>query len=232
MSSVRPPASLLPPLSPVPSVVPRCFARLLTLRSSDCASRAFAERKITVHRLIMDEAHLLAKGSTTHSKLANLRNYVAGRKWCVTGTPFSTSLDQLAEQAQLIGHWDGGIKVEEFLRGRPRAGWVPPVHMNNSYHQAMGSRPPLDRLKNEEIVDMLKTAMVRHTKSMRIGGEVALALPDADLQTCWLDMSADEKLLYELHHCTSAHLDPPTWVVASVLAALLTALRSGGRPRP
>ena len=30
---------------------------------------------------------------------------------------------------------------------------------------------------------------------------MALALPDADLQTAWLDMTADEKLLYDLHHC-------------------------------
>ena len=58
------------------------------------------ERKMSVHRLVMDEAHLLTKGSTTHSKLGHLQKYIAGRKWCVTGTPFSTDLAQLTEQSQ------------------------------------------------------------------------------------------------------------------------------------
>ena len=152
-------------------------------------------KKISVHRLIMDEAHLLAKGSSTHAKAAALRQYIAPRKWCVTGTPFSTSLEQLAEQARLLGHYDEGIRVKEFVHGRPRADWNPPVHWRNR------ATRPTDRLTNEEIVDQLRSAMIRHTKAMRIGGEVALALPDADLQTAWLTMSEDEKLLYELHHC-------------------------------
>ena len=40
---------------------------------------------------------------------------------------------------------------------------------------------------------------------MRIGGEVALALPVADCQTVWLTMSADERLLYGLHECVNGH---------------------------
>ena len=40
---------------------------------------------------------------------------------------------------------------------------------------------------------------------MRIGGEVALALPAADCETSWLDMSADERLLYSLHECVNGH---------------------------
>ena len=36
---------------------------------------------------------------------------------------------------------------------------------------------------------------------MRIGGDVALALPDADCSTEWLTMSEDERMLYQLHEC-------------------------------
>jgi hypothetical protein len=158
-------------------------------------------RKMSVHRLIMDEAHLLAHGSTTHSKLKALSQYMAARKWCVTGTPFSTSLEQLKDQAELIGHYDGGIKVHEFLYGRPRPNWTPPPPRPGGYSRWQRQSRPLDKLSNEAIVELLRAVMIRHTKSMRIGGEVALALPDADCTTAWLDMSADEKLLYELHHC-------------------------------
>ena len=47
-------------------------------------------------------------------------------------------------------------------------------------------------LGNDEVVDRLKKIMIRHTKSQRIGGEVALSLPDTDHATVWLDMSDDE----------------------------------------
>ena len=50
---------------------------------------------------------------------------------------------------------------------------------------------PLD---NDEVVDRLKKIMIRHTKSQRIGGQVALSLPETDHATVWLDMSDDEAL--------------------------------------
>jgi hypothetical protein len=164
--------------------------------------------KMRVHRLIMDEAHLLAKGSTTHSKIGTLKGYSADRKWLVTGTPFSTGLDQLVGQAEVIGHLDAGCRVDDMIHGIPRAGWQPPpmpAYLGNSAYRRNRYRithvRPRDRMTNEDIVERLRCAMVRHTKSMRIGGEVALALPDADHQTVWLTMSEDERLLYELHHC-------------------------------
>ena len=47
--------------------------------------------------------------------------------------------------------------------------------------------------------------MIRHTKSQRIHGEVALALPDCDCRTVLLDMSADEKLLYDYARVQGRH---------------------------
>jgi hypothetical protein len=44
------------------------------------------------------------------------------------------------------------------------------------------------------VVDRLKKIMIRHTKSQRIGGQVALSLPETDQATVWLDMSDDEAL--------------------------------------
>ena len=46
------------------------------------------------------------------------------------------------------------------------------------------------------------------TRTQRIGGEAALALPDADVETLWLDFSAEEKLLYQRAACLDG---VPTW---------------------
>ena len=58
-------------------------------------------------------------------------------------------------------------------------------------------------------VDKLKRIMIRHCKSQRIGGEVALALPAA-LPHDLLDMSADEKVLYDDAACEEG---VPFWLL-------------------
>ena len=152
--------------------------------------------RVRLHRLVLDEAHLLNPGSTTAQKLGSLMRYQAKYAWCVTGTPFSTSLRQLLPQAKLLGQDEAGICVNDFVNGRKRAGWVPP-----SSGSVWKNHWPRDTVKNDEVTALLRKAMIRHTKAMRIGGAVALALPDADVQTLWLDMSDDERRLYRLHGC-------------------------------
>ena len=129
--------------------------------------------KMRVHRLVVDEAHLLDK-SSMGSKLGSLRAIQTRRSWCVTGTPFSTQLEQLRPQARLLG-------IEADLNETIRCA------------------------DNDALVDWLKARMIRHTKSMRIGGEVALALPDSDCQTTWVEMTEDERLLYGVSECDGGH---------------------------
>jgi len=123
---------------------------------------------------VVDESHLLAAGSTA-SCLGSLMHVRAPRIWLVSGTPFSTTMSQLGNQADLLG-------------------------MGPSLHAISRSW-----ITNEALVDWLRQRMIRHTKNMRIGGEVALALPDADCRTRWLVMSEDERLLYGVHECTAGH---------------------------
>ena len=112
---------------------------------------------MTVHRVVVDEAHLLAT-SSMGSKLLSLQQMRTQNMWLVSGTPFSTSLSQLNKQAALLGlHHDYQMSVDH------------------------------PRKSNEEVVAWLRKHMIRHTKAMRIGGEVALALPEADCQTVPLD---------------------------------------------
>jgi hypothetical protein len=139
--------------------------------------------RVRLHRLVLDEAHLLNPGSSTAQKLGSLMRYQAKYAWCVTGTPFSTSLRQLLPQAKLLGQDEAGIGVNDLVNGRKRAGWVPP-----SSSSMWKNHWPRDTVKNDEITTLLRTVMIRHTKAMRIGGAVALALPDADVQTLWLDV--------------------------------------------
>ena len=65
-------------------------------------------------------------------------------------------------------------------------------------------------LDNDEVVDRLKKIMIRHTKSQRIGGEVALSLPDTDHATVWLDMSDDEARALLPSLPLSPRFAPPT----------------------
>ena len=125
--------------------------------------------KMRVHRLVVDEAHLMGeRGNRGVSE--RLMMVQTSRTWLVSGTPFSTSLDQLERQACLLGcrgwgDWGGDLRILG-LRGRYR------YESNRSPH-----------LRNEAIGDWLRTRMIRHTKRMRIG-DVALALPDADAARC------------------------------------------------
>ena len=88
---------------------------------------------------------------------------------------FSTSLRQLVNQVKLLGC------DSEYLDA-------------TTYYSS-----------NEAVVAWFKGRMICHTKNQRIGGEVALALPDADCQTKWLTMSDDERLLYGVHECSGGH---------------------------
>ena len=92
--------------------------------------------------------------------------------WCVTGTPFATQLAQLETQARILGQWEGGLHLSR-----------------------------IGLKTNEGVVDTLREVMIRHSKSQRIKGEVALALPESECSTAWLDFSRKEQVLYALHGC-------------------------------
>ena len=151
------------------------------------------KQNVRTHRLIIDEAHLLDdRSSSTSSKASALARYKSNYTWLVTGTPFSTGLAQLHEQTQILGQLNTGARLSELWQG---------ARVPNKVDTF--GRPARRVLSNEEVVDKLKTIMIRHTKKMRIGGELALALPSTDVTTRWLDFSDDERVLYKVHVCAS-----------------------------
>ena len=133
---------------------------------------------------------------------AGLDHYSPDVVWCVTGTPFSHSLEQLETQARLVGQWKHGLNLSDLLRKCKQAqsgeqiGWD---HINN--------RPRLT-ITNQQVADKLKQVMIRHSKSQRIQGAEALSLPDSEVATVWLTMSEDERLLYDLASCADGAPPP------------------------
>ena len=144
---------------------------------------------------------------------AGLDHYSPDVVWCVTGTPFSHSLEQLETQARLVGQWKHGLNVSDLLRKCKQAksgeqyGWD---HFNNA---------PRLTITNQQVADKLKQVMIRHSKSQRIQGAEALSLPDSEVATVWLTMSEDERLLYDLASCADGAPPPsqdhPTTVTAN-----------------
>ena len=154
--------------------------------------------KVNCYRLILDESHLYEHGASPKLPASKLfdkpstdggTHYSPQTVWCVTGTPFSHSLEQLETQARILGHWNDGLKLHD-------------VNEDWTWYKSGQSRG-LARYANtnQEVADKFKKLMIRHSKSQRIQGEEALSLPDSDVATVWLDMSPDEKLLYDLAGC-------------------------------
>ena len=88
--------------------------------------------------------------------------------WGVTGTPLSSSVRDLHPMASVIGHWKDGLQLGQYEENAQRA----------------------------QLPDVLKRLMIRHTKGQRIGGQAALALPEAECATIWVDMSPSERKVY------------------------------------
>ena len=150
-----------------------------------------------IHRLVVDESHLLG-GKSWKAQQGKLLRVPANHVWCVTGTPFSAGLPDLDYQARLLGHWSDGMHLSVKIKGVNKVSEMTQAQLAQ-YMLPGGSLRSIGKLSSEEVVAELRTLMIRHVKAQRIGGEVALALPDASSETVWLQMSADEKLLYGLH---------------------------------
>lgn len=186
-----------------------------------------------VHRLILDESHLYepGSGSSMHGQVEVVSLYYPTFMWCVTGTPFSTSLKQLSWQAMMLGQYYHGLALK---------------HMAGSHRSCVTADP------SQTHADTLRCIMIRHTKTQRINGavsgtqidpiytlyvltcrivmleraryferytqarppshlcraQVALALPDTDSETVWLDFSEDERQLYQRAACFDG---VPSW---------------------
>ena len=137
---------------------------ILSTHGTSLFSEGDYDNFIRVHRLIIDECH-------GRDAIGNAVTSLRGPQcaWGVTGTPLSSSVNDLKKMAQLLGHWHGGLQLEQYA---------------------------VDNALRPQLADVLKQLMIRHTKSQRIGGLAALALPEAASETVWVEMSPSERSIY------------------------------------
>ena len=132
------------------------------------------------HRVIHDESHLLVNGGAS----ATLRcaNLIQGRiRWGCTATPATQSVKDLDRQLDFISCSNRQLG---YSNRDPKF-----VTLQNAIHRHY-SHP--DESSFNSISSLLKTFMVRHTKSQRINGSEALALPPSTTSTVMLKMFKDE----------------------------------------
>ncbi|KAL9189332.1 hypothetical protein ACHAXT_011822 [Thalassiosira profunda] len=125
-------------------------------------------RCVEFHRVVHDESHLLGKGSSASISSANAIK--SPRRWGVTATPATHSASELTRQLSFI-QCDRNSSLRLAI----------------SSFQSQATEPHFNHL-----VDLLQAYMIRHTKSQRIGGSAALALPPSTTSTVMLTMSAEE----------------------------------------
>jgi len=133
------------------------------------------------HRTIVDEIHAIR----TTAGVSPLGSF----SWGVTGSPCTTSATELVTQATpLSGFASGRLRADDVSKEWERS--CPPEFTELHRHINTGTEAT--------IAEYVRELMIRHTKTQRIGGEVALALPSTDCSTVWLETSSDERTLYTL----------------------------------
>jgi SNF2 family DNA or RNA helicase len=138
------------------------------------------------HRIVVDEIHLTFQS-------ADFRQLKADRKWAVTGTPMTTAVDHLSRSASFLGvHGQIGDQMHAYRRAfeTPGADRAPARKKQDAF---------------DGLVAALKLRMIRHTKAMRLGGAVALALPDELAATVALDFSDRERAAYKEDYDLGVH---------------------------
>mmetsp|Transcript_4648 Transcript_4648/g.10520 ORF Transcript_4648/g.10520 Transcript_4648/m.10520 type:complete len:946 (-) Transcript_4648:127-2964(-) len=145
------------------------------------------------HRVVHDESHLFGSAS---AKTGNANEIISPRRWGVTATPADSSSKDLESQMLFI------------LGSESASGFSLLNETIGNFHR-QPSETTCTRL-----VDLLKTYMVRHTKSQRINGAEALALPPSTTSTIMLTMSREEDRAF--NHINSSRSNLLTHVINGV----------------
>lgn len=155
---------------------------------------------VKFHRVVVDESHLLATAPSS-AKIDHAIAKQSDLKWCITATPCVSSATNLNRQLAFLS---GGY-------GPERRFWN-----HSDIHSAIAQfcgvskkhrvSPALEKQAFYGLVDVLKQCMIRHTKSQRIRGSEALALPASTTNTVFLDMTPKERTRFAHAHVSTGTL--------------------------
>lgn len=103
----------------------------------------------------------------------------------------------MSEQASFVGVWDSHVLVPDPTAPTTKCALPSLSNLSSTVRLGvLGTNNVHERQRRGQLVRVLQEVMIRHTKSQRIGGDVALALPDSQSSTVWLTMTPDERTLY------------------------------------
>ena len=120
----------------------------------------------------------------------------ASLRWAVTGTPISASFSDIRPVSNWLGHWGADSPTSLKMSA-----------LTQACTGSLGYLPVETKQQRlADLADALKHLMIRHTKSMQIGGEDALALPTLESETKFLDMAPYEKKIYRAVHLIARKL--------------------------
>ncbi|KAF9287825.1 hypothetical protein BGZ88_008455 [Linnemannia elongata] len=127
-------------------------------------------------RVVLDEAHIIKEVNTVQSKAAAA--LVAERRWCLTGTPVQNKLDDL-------------YALVKFLRMHP---FDEKVQWTHYISKPIKAANPIGITR---LQTLMKVITLRRTKSQMVDGQPLLALPTRTDHMRILDLSLNERQLYQ-----------------------------------
>ena len=128
-------------------------------------------------RIVLDEAHYI-KGRTIHIAKA-VYELNATHKWCLTGTPIQNKLDDM-------------FSLIHFLKLEP---WSDYVWWNNYINKPNERSDPV---VFKILQTILKPILLRRTKrSQQSNGELLIELPERKQRTEYVDLSKEERDIYD-----------------------------------
>lgn len=148
-------------------------------------------KKFSFRRVVVDESHLFATAPSS-ARLEFAMDKCSRLKWCVTATPCVSSIKDLNKQLTFLCN---GGHYARFAPLRMAMNFFHQVKSNSSKKQAFYG-----------LVEELKHCMIRHTKSQRIQGSEALALPESTTTIVFLSMTQQERALFAVANASMERL--------------------------
>ena len=148
-------------------------------------------------RIILDESHAIKQENTGHTKSVKL--LVGENRWCVTGTPFNNSIDDICSQMNFVDMPPFNNRIFKQLFSAPHA------KMNDDGYR--WRRPNRAQRQNESnmpapsvalFLALMRKFLMRHTKDQkRIGSETGLVtLPPKTMKSVVVDFTSEERRIY------------------------------------
>lgn len=126
------------------------------------------------HRIVLDESHVIRTAATKTTKL--VLTLQAKHKWCVTGTPICTNVDDLLTQVRFLG--------------------ISPLDSPTTWHAEISNFANKKNQVTPLFRYFLNTTMIRHTADQVIEGESIVELPPKEQTVLRVALSPVERAAY------------------------------------